>query len=904
MAFEPQNLAAQLKAKGQQFIDKADKISPAASRIANDISQAANISVDGIRSAIEGSAQDFAGATVDLANSLNGKTGLPIGNIIQAPLNNVMSSFFGGVSQSLGGIFGFEKMPNPLEQFASYNYVFTLGCLSNFELNFPDFTYRVTDPMITILRSGGGKTRGSRTVYERGGKTEYYIDDVEIETIVAANANSRSTNATNISFRVIEPYSMGMFLQSLQIAALNAGHKSYIEAPYVLAVDFKGYDDSGRPINARKCRRIFPLKFTNVTFEVNEGGSSYTVQAIPYHEVSLTDEVQTTHTDICFQGSTVAEMLQTGAKSLTSMINEREINLVKGKQKTKADQYIIMFPVEEDSKTESSNYLAGQESGNGATTQSSKDPSQIIFKEFDEETVQRLYESLKGTDAGEAPADFDKELQKLLGISVKRSELGETILEYATKDENINDIGKSPITKTKNDAGQQPFSQPKDVEKEEQPGEVERCLVKLSGDVRQTTVSSGKKIQDIIEEVILVSDFGRKIADAKPDKNGFVKWFRTEVNTYIIDDEENVTKTGKPARIFVYRVVPYLVHSSKFQGPTDTSQGIPQLKQQAVKEYNYIYTGENKDILNFNIEFNAAFFTAIAGDMGQLSKDSVTAGANNTVKSDQKPAPSKSEGNSNVLPTSKVVEKVNKKNKVDIGGPEIHPESQVARDFNEALMNSPVDLVQVDLEIMGDPYYIADSGMGNYNALKTPGMININQDGTMDYQSGEIDIELNFRTPLDYDGTGRMEFPGLGTQPVGNFSGLYQVLFCANKFSSGQFTQTLQMIRRPKQPTETSTAAISGPQGALNLNNPTAQISETLANNLQGLAANVTGGTGGIAGASDAINNVINGGLNGALNGAINEAAGAASQAVNNALTGSKPKPDSEQGTIDWSDLP
>ena len=149
---------------------------------------------------------------------------------------------------------------------------------------------------------------------------------------------------------------------------------------------------------------------------------------------------------------------------------------------------------------------------------------------------------------------------------------------------------------------------------------------------------------------------------------------------------------------------------------------------------------------------------------------------------------------------------------------------------------------------MGDPYYIADSGMGNYNALQVPGILNITGDGTMNYENGEVDIELNFRTPLDY-GQNYMEFPGNGTAPVGMFSGLYQVLFCKNTFSGGKFTQTLQTIRRPKQPSDTNNSA-TATGGLLNLDNPTAQLAETFANTLNGdpikLAKALTGGPAGL----------------------------------------------------------
>ena len=43
---------------------------------------------------------------------------------------------------------------NELNQFASYSPVFTLGCLTNIELNFP-LSYRILGPAVKIIRSGG-----------------------------------------------------------------------------------------------------------------------------------------------------------------------------------------------------------------------------------------------------------------------------------------------------------------------------------------------------------------------------------------------------------------------------------------------------------------------------------------------------------------------------------------------------------------------------------------------------------------------------------------------------------------------------------------------------------------------------------------------------------------------------
>ena len=70
----------------------------------------------------------------------------------------------------------------------------------------------------------------------------------------------------------------------------------------------------------------------------------------------------------------------------------------------------------------------------------------------------------------------------------------------------------------------------------------------------------------------------------------------------------------------------------------------------------------------------------------------------------------------------------------------------------------------------------------------------------MDYQRSEVEVDVNFRTPIDYDDTsGGMIFPQRGTEPVGQFSGLYKVLTVQNTFSGGKFTQVLSLLRRKKQ---------------------------------------------------------------------------------------------------------
>jgi hypothetical protein len=122
---------------------------------------------------------------------------------------------------------------------------------------------------------------------------------------------------------------------------------------------------------------------------------------------------------------------------------------------------------------------------------------------------------------------------------------------------------------------------------------------------------------------------------------------------------------------------------------------------------------------------------------------------------------------------------------------------RTARMFHDIIINSDVDLVSLELEILGDPYYVFDSGMGNYTAQDIDQ--NETANGDIEYQRGETDIIVNFRTPVDYnEDTGTMDFPE-DTVPVDAFSGLYRVTSIVNQFNKGRFTQRLQLLRRRNQ---------------------------------------------------------------------------------------------------------
>ena len=82
---------------------------------------------------------------------------------------------------------------------------------------------------------------------------------------------------------------------------------------------------------------------------------------------------------------------------------------------------------------------------------------------------------------------------------------------------------------------------------------------------------------------------------------------KIQPSVYMITDEKQMNLAGKYPMVFVYRVVPFKAHVSRYAPVTKASPGIEMLKSQAVKEYDYIYSGKNDDVLKFDLNFNLAF---------------------------------------------------------------------------------------------------------------------------------------------------------------------------------------------------------------------------------------------------------------------------------------------------------
>ncbi len=675
-------------------------------------------------------------------------------------------------------------IPNPLENFASYAPMWTFACLEAKQFNNPQSYRNNPKELKHVVFASGGRFDSQRATTAHGAP-EYFVNNFVMQTTIAATAKAGNSNAFKFTFDITEPHSMGLLLQSLQNAAIKAGYANYLNsAPFVLRLDFMGYNEEGQILTSIK-PKFWTVALTKVTFSVTENGSLYKVEAVPMSHKGFSDVTNLLYTDVKLTSSksgvdagTVKDLLVSGEKSLCAYLNDLEQKYLDEKQIGVKDVYVIEFPT-------TSNEFLNASPIPGVEKKAILDPNQ-------------------------------KETLKLAGKNVS-----------ASADFGSNDIGAADFGFDQSSGGNFPFA--KHGDKVDKNGVVNRDQMVIDPKSRVFQFTQKQTITAIINQVILSSSYSKKALDPKNlTPEGMIKWWRVDVQIQLLDLDPLV---GEYAQKFIFRVVPFMVHHSIFAPPTAAPIGYDEIKKQICKQYNYIYTGKNVDVLKFDIQINNLFFTgkntSSEKKSGQVSNQDQKGTSVDEVRG--------TKTTSGAAPAAQLATMGRARVKKDpatmertVGGQgDKDTEQKVAEAFHKSFVTAGSgDMVNIDLEILGDPYWLVDSGISNYFARPSQKSKLLTEDGTMNYEGGNVFVYLTFRTPSDIDEeTGLYQFPTAGKESP--FSGIYRVTQCENTFSDGLFKQKLKCVRQPGQ---------SQDYGKSNPN----QISNLAVDKLKSLATTIT----------------------------------------------------------------
>jgi hypothetical protein len=309
------------------------------------------------------------------------------------------------------------------------------------------------------------------------------------------------------------------------------------------------------------------------------------------------------------------------------------------------------------------------------------------------------------------------------------------------------------------------------------PGALSPATNSVNNNAVVMQVTAGMQIVQFIDQIMrsstYITDQQLYIVDPvtqeiKPNPNppgGIVAWYKVSVEaTQLAYD----AKRRDHAYRMKYIITPYAINEL----PSDWFQN--SRYRGSHKSYNYWFTGENKEIINFEQEYNNLYRLIISG-------------LDVPVQQARTDFRQPDQYRRTFLPASE--------NHAKGADGNVNEGADNAASF----LYSPTDQAKIKLKIVGDPAWMQQGEVAEGVNARNFNFDPFNDDGTINYDSQEVVFDISWNQPQDYDfNTGLADLNRTavkadgtyGTQPQFNYT--YTAIKCKNVFSKGRFEQDLE----------------------------------------------------------------------------------------------------------------
>jgi len=286
---------------------------------------------------------------------------------------------------------------------------------------------------------------------------------------------------------------------------------------------------------------------------------------------------------------------------------------------------------------------------------------------------------------------------------------------------------------------------------------------------RKVTVQKGRSIIEYLTHVVQNSKFMLNQFDTSNEtKSAILSTVKIMVSTEIISPDNGM---GEPQYKFKYS----LRHQDIAVESTNVTP---------VRTYNYIYTGQNKDVLDLDLKYQFAYFQP-----GRYYDEFQNQIKNND---DELAAETREKFRGNTGRSATVQTASESADEINPDAPAKNRE--MAEVFRKILEDPAADLIVVDLSILGDPYWIEQKTVKPGNKQMTSDG-QTEPDGSVSPDANNIVVQLNAKYPSDLDDeTGLMKL-----DQSAFFQGKFKVFLCESSFEGGVFQNTISMTRFPDQ---------------------------------------------------------------------------------------------------------
>ena len=660
------------------------------------------------------------------------------GNVKSATSQNINSGL--GVKADDVSV---NPRPNQLTDYASYTYNIALYMMQPKEyvrmLKSPQSVTAI--PKQLLMRSGGVGNDGGDNF-----DIDFFIDNLQMKNVgVSPNTKTTNTNAVEVSFDITEP--MGVTLiERLKNEAKNnlEEEQNYLHTPYLLEITFKGYNEQGKQLGAEVKPKYVPIKIIELKFTVESTGTVYRCKAMPYHQDVFSTIRSTIPINIQVSASTVTDIFGGTATEFTQEIKT----------------------VTEETQRLGGNSISTQKVTKNKLGESHKTLTDAINKFYEGQTKPTIEKAQEG-----GPPNQRKQA-KTTPASTEVAEKWSFAIAPG--------IANAKLVGEKFDALNTPAKNSKVYKSIASAIKSGTGGVELDTKTNMFKINAGTNVVSLINYILVASEYIDKNVEATANKlsqdedsSEHINWFR--IVPQIVGFQGWDKKEGRYKFHVKWTVQEMALFYSDFPWAPKT---MPKGKG-VHKIYDYIFSGNNTEVQKFRMNFDAAYYQAHTIGTGVPTADKNISDVTTQVKS----IPQSTQGQGMVND-----EGITKKR---------------SKDLMSSLMHDGADLIQCDLDILGDPAFIPVGDaffqpQGNRNQIYNSAFL---PDGTINYDLTPPYIQINLRTPSDYDEfTGLVDLTKQTKYSSSEFSGVYKIIVAQSTFSGGVFTQNLTGIREKMQP--------------------------------------------------------------------------------------------------------
>lgn len=674
---------------------------------------------------------------------------------------------------------------NVLNSYASYNYIFTLSGLTPKEIeNARDIVRSEYVPHDVIAKSGGiggegnyspfgiGDPNFAKTIYNQMEETalsksetininerknsdrilkrghDIFIEKVTINSTYTANPYRKLSALNTLEIEMTEPLGVTLF-EKYRAAANNCGYTDWTDAPFLLTLEFRGFNEKGKELGViPRSKRQMVIKINKCPMKISSAGTSYTQMAVAYSEFAFIDRFNKTRT----AGQVPGNPSQGNS---TILNNNGIIDPNKGLRLGEAVDI---------------NNLQARQSPRNPTYDLSRLDGALnsLANELNKSQIEEQKEPLR---------EFIDEYRIIVEPGV-----GQSIKDAANHD--IDGVGKD---------GRFKFSW-----------------------------GRNEDITNIITNVVLNCDEYRNIKKKVEkfwqnfDKSQLdqiepqtvnpldfmVPWFKisSSVETKVTEWD---TLLNMHPKIITYRVKPYLVHILNF-----TVVGLiaaeSTFAKTVKKAYKYIFTGENTEITDLELDYDASWHQARLYD-GSRSDGNTRDQKDTSLK--DKIKVSRLYGNATFTDSLREIRGFPSTVKDEDGNTEDGASRTDTDEFMNYLTDPAKNMILIDMTILGDPAWIGQdtwlpvsSSTDTESVTYKSGAVLYHWDdktGSFNLDQAEPFLTLEFKFPTDInEKKGTMDFTGL--EDI-HFNGLYKSYKVRSVFNRGLFTQVLSLQKYNNQ---------------------------------------------------------------------------------------------------------